>query len=116
MEKKECCGAHTDSKGCVCEDDIETFTLIDDEGNEVEALVLGTFEIEDDSFIALAIIKENEEDLDDDVIFFQLDKSSIEFDDDEDIALQPIEDDELYDKVSETFYNFIESAELDGQE
>ncbi len=62
-------------------EEYESFTLIDDAGNEVEALVLGTFEIEETAYIALAVIKEDENDLEDgdNIIFFKLEKPSRSF-------------------------------------
>ncbi len=117
MSKHEgCCGAHTEPHDCECNEEFETFTLIDDDGNEVEAFVLGSFEIEDDSYIALAVINEDERDLDDDVLFFKLDRPAFEIEDEDNIALHPIDDEAEYNKVSETFYNFINSTEIDGME
>lgn len=79
----------------------EHITLTLDDGSEIECHVLGTFEVEDDEYIALLPIGEEE------VFLYR-------FTEDEDgIDLANIEDDEEFEIVSEAFYALFGDDEYD---
>ncbi len=103
VDNKECCG----SADCECnhEEELETIILTSDDGSEVEAVALGTFDIEDVTYIALQIINAGEDE--EEIIFFIIKDDQ----DPENAVLEPIESDEDYDMVADTFYALIESDE-----
>ncbi len=97
--------------------DYPVVELVDDEGNEVEALILGNFEIEEKGYVALLITNDDDnDDIEENIIFFGLTKPADEIDDNEDVALLPIEDDEEYSIVEETFFTLLDSADINQQE
>lgn len=83
----------------------EHIHLILDDGSELECHVLGTFEVEDNEYIALVPIDEEQ------VLLYRFEE------DEEGINLMNIEDDEEFETVSEAFYVlFTEDEESDEDE
>ncbi|MFI3175152.1 MAG: DUF1292 domain-containing protein [Bacillota bacterium] len=100
---------HHGGCGCGCGDDDGTFdmqtmflTLEDDE--EVECAVLGIFDVDgvEGEFIALLPLHEDEEDDDGTVLLYKYNELEDE------VELSNIDSDEVFEKVSTTFYDLFE--------
>lgn len=92
IQKEEGCGcghSHEDMEG------YDTMNLTFDDGSEASCIVLGIFEVEDKTYIAL--LPENEEDGEDVYLYGYKEISEDE------VELLDIEDDEEFEKVSEKF-------------
>lgn len=100
-EKCNCCDQFNEDHDCYL-DEHDTIYLTLDDDTEMECNILGIFEVEDNEYIALSPI-ENEQ-----VFLYQYEE------DEEGITLINIEDDEEFDIVSEAFYALF--LEEDGYE
>ncbi len=92
---------YDDNCDCGCEDDMDVIYLTLDDGKELECNVIGTFEVDDEEYIALVPID------DDQVLLYRYE------DDEEGFDLINIEDDEEFDIVSEAFYTLFVDEDLD---
>ncbi len=109
MEEKNKCNCHDhDSEGCGCGEDCEChgddvpviFVTFEDEEGEVPCDVMGIFEVEDISYIA--IVPQDS----DEVLLYRYSENGDE------VNLTDIETDEEFQKVSDEFYaNFFEEEE-----
>jgi uncharacterized protein YrzB (UPF0473 family) len=95
------CGCNENSCECNHEHDAEyeTIMLTLDDNTELECIVLGIFDIDQKSYIAL--LPQDQ----DDVLLYQYSE------DGDNIDLTNIEDDEEFDKVSKTFLDLIEQED-----
>ncbi len=109
-EKEECgCGDNCSSdQDCSCGDDCScneeeplTMDLVLEDGTELKCEVIGTFLIEDQMYIALLPIGEEE------VFIYKYEEI-----DDDNIELTTIEDDQEFEEVTEAFFElYIEDNE-----
>lgn len=98
MSEKEVCGCGHDHDHEE-EFELETLFLTLEDDTEMECGILGLFEVEGKDYIALLPLE------DDTVLLYQYDDSG------EDLELNIIEDDELFEKVSNAFYDLYEQDE-----
>lgn len=91
--------------------DEDIITLTSDDGEEIDFYHEATVEYNDEWFVFLHPVEKMEEISDDEIIIFKLVKNE----DGED-ALDPIEDEELLEKVYEEYVKLIESYEEEADE
>ncbi len=101
---ENCCGGHdhehNHEEGCGCGEEMQMITLTLDDDTEMECGVIGMFDVEENSYIAL--LTDDEE-----VLLYRFEEI-----DEESIDLINIDDEEEFEKVSEAFYeNFEEGFE-----
>lgn len=84
----------------------DIITLISDEGEEIDFYHEATIEYENEWFVFLHPVKDIPEIAEDEVIIFKLIKN-----DEEEDSLEPIDDEELLDKVYDEYIKMIESYE-----
>ncbi len=109
------CGGHAHEHhhhhggcGCGCDDDgsfeMQTMYLTLEDNEEVECAVLGIFDVDgvDGEFIALLPLPEDEEDDDGTVLLYEYKELEDE------VELSNIDSDEVFEKVSTTFYDLFE--------
>ena len=94
---------HNDNCGCGHEHSAEDFviTLIDDDGNETDMVLVETFNVEDQLY-ALLLERNNPEA---DGVIVRVD------DDGEDMMLNAIEDDAEWDRVQKAYNELVESQD-----
>ena len=106
MDNFNCgCGEnHSHNEKCRGEEPevVDTLVLTLDDDTEIECEILGVFDVEDKSYIALLPLDEE----DSEVLLYEY----IELNDQE-IDLKLIEDDEEFDKVSKAFEDFFDEDE-----
>ncbi len=86
----------------------ELITLIGDDGSEVKAIPITVFDCDNEEYIAVSIIADEDEDLDEEdeeIIFFKYVQQ------DDYAELLPIETEEKYDEVVDFFESLIEDAD-----
>lgn len=112
MEKKHegCCGGeHHHHEGGCCghhhaeEDEVITLNLELDSGETVECEVVGTFEVDEKEYIAL--LPEN----DDRVLIYIYQEEG------DDLVLENIEDEDEFERVSDTFWEIFGDEEEDEE-
>lgn len=81
------------------DDEMDTIYLNLEDGTDVECGILGIFEVEDNEYMALWAIEEDE------VLLFAYDEDGEEFE------LNPIEDDEEFELVSQAYYALFSDDE-----
>ncbi len=94
--------------GCGCEHDhehahdeeMETMTLTLDDDTELECGIIGVFEVDEKEYIALLPLD------DETVLIYEYSETE-----DGEIELGLIEDDDVFEKVSNTFYDIWEDGE-----
>lgn len=79
------------------EQDYEIVTLYNDNGDATDFEVIMTFEVEENDYAALLPV----DDEDPEVLLFKL------ITDDEETTFMPIEDEEEFDIVAESYYEFL---------
>lgn len=79
------------------EQEYEIVTLYDDNGVAVDFEVIMTFEVEDNDYAALLPLDED----DPEVLLFRM------VTDDEETTFMPIEDEDEFDIVAESYYDFM---------
>lgn len=79
------------------EQEYEIVTLYNDDGLAVEFEVIMTFEVEDNDYAALLPLDED----DPEVLLFKM------ITDDEETTFTPIEDEDEFDIVAESYYDFM---------
>ena len=96
---------HEQGCDCGCEQEENKMTLVLDDDSELVCDVLGIFEVDDMEYIAL--LPEGDEE----VLVYRYVESE-----DEEFELLNIENDEEYEKVSDTFFDlFYEDEEMDEE-
>ncbi len=90
--------------GCGCDHDheheeMETMTLTLDDDTELECGIIGVFEVDGKEYIALLPLD------DETVLIYEYKENG------DDVELGLIEDDDLFEKVSNTFYDLWEEEE-----
>lgn len=99
---------HHHHDGCGCGDDgtydMQTMFLTLEDDEEVECAVLGIFDVDgaEGEFIALLPFHEDEEDDDGTVLLYAYKEL------DDEVELSNIDSDDLFEKVSATFYDLFE--------
>ncbi|MFA5523012.1 MAG: DUF1292 domain-containing protein [Tissierellales bacterium] len=101
-----CCGNEHehDHEGCGCghdHEEMEIMTLSLDDGTDMECQVLGVFSVEDQEYIALLPVDE------DNVLLYKYSEAE------EGVELENIEDDNEYELVVEAFYELFGDDEDD---
>ena len=90
---------HQHDHSCDCghdhDEDLEIITLTLDDGTEVECGIIGTYEVEDKSYMALLAIEDEE------ILLFNYEE------DEEGFEITPIEDDEEFDLAAEAYYELF---------
>jgi len=99
-----CESEHEDGCNCDCDDDMDTMYITLEDGSEVECNVLGTFEIDDNEYIALLPLEDEE------VLLYKF------VGNEEGFQLAQIESEEEFDAVSEAFYELFVDDEEDEDE
>ncbi|MCI8341865.1 MAG: DUF1292 domain-containing protein [Firmicutes bacterium] len=96
-----------DNLNCNCDhehDEMETMTLTLDDDTELECGIIGVFEVEDKEYIALLPVD------DETVLIYEYSENG------EEIELGLIEDDIVFEKVSNTFYDLWEEEDSEELE
>lgn len=97
---------HDEHCDCGCEhDEPQVMTLVLDDDTELQCNVLGVFDVEDKSYIALLPLGEEEAE----VYLYKY----IEDDSEEGFILENIEDDEEFEAVEDVFYEIFYEDEED---
>jgi uncharacterized protein YrzB (UPF0473 family) len=78
---------------------MEIITLTLDDDTELECAVMGIFEVEENEYIALLPLSDDEAEEFDEVLLYKYNEKN-----DEEFELELIEDEEEFDLVSEAFY------------
>ena len=94
------------------EEQVETFTLTDEEGNEVEFELIGTGEVDGVVYYAM-IPAEEAEDEDRDTFEYVILKSEV--DESGDMSLFTIDDDEEFDRVADYFDDMFSTVDFDAE-
>lgn len=92
---------HDHECGCGCEEMIESISLCLDDDQEVECDILGVFSVEGHEGDFIALLPET-----DDTVWLYAYKE-----DGDEVVLDLIEDDELFEKVTETFKSLFQEEE-----
>ena len=91
MEKEHIC-----DENCGCDEAVPTVTLTLEDDSELECNILGTFDVDDNDYIALVPIDSDE------ALIYKFSQ-----DDEGNITLSLIEQDEEFQKASNAFYEFF---------
>ena len=91
-------------------EDIETVTLDFEDGSSEEYEVIGTFEHEGETYIALTPLDDAEDDEDEPPIYLY----ACTEEDDGFLTISSIEDDDLYDAVAKRFDELSGGTRMDG--
>ena len=98
MSEEKCgCGCGHDHEH---EEEMETMTLTLDDDTELECGIIGVFEVEGKEYIALLPVE------DETVLIYEYNEKE-----DGNIELGLIEDDDVFEKVSDTFYDLWEDED-----
>ena len=95
------------------EEQVERFTLTDEEGNEIEFELIGSGEVDGVMYYAM-IPAEEAEDEDRDTFEYVILKSEVDEDGDE--SLFTIDDDEEFDRVADFFDNMFSTVDFDAED
>ncbi|MDO5715098.1 MAG: DUF1292 domain-containing protein [Tissierellia bacterium] len=109
MTDKHCgCGCNHDHHDHNHEEmqEFETMTLTLDDDTELECIVLGTFDFQDSNYIALLPADEGDGE---DVYIYEYKELN-----EEEVELNVVEDDELFEQVAREFENRFVEVEEDG--
>lgn len=99
MSKKELEHDHDCGCGCEHDEEMDTMFLTLDDDTEVECAILGVFEVEGKEYIALLPIN------DETVLIYEYKEVGDE------VELDTIESDEVFEKVSTAFYDLYEDED-----
>lgn len=108
MSEHDCNCQHDD---CDCQHDEVTVTLTLDNNEELECVVLTIYEVNDQEYIALLPIPEDDDQEDSEVYIYRYSES-----DDSEPALDNIEDDEEYEAAAEAFDEWLDMQEFNEME
>ena len=95
------------------EEQVERFTLTDEEGNEIEFELIGSGEVDGVMYYAM-IPAEEAEDENRDTFEYVILKSEVDEDGDE--SLFTIDDDEEFDRVAEFFDDMFSTIDFDAED
>lgn len=116
--ERSCCGEHEHEpivEACGCDDEAcfgeepITLDLMLDDGSEVQCEVVGIFEVEGKEYIAL--LPENDEN----VLLYHYSERYSEEEGEDDLILDNIEDEQEFQKVSETFWEIFGDGEWEEE-
>jgi len=103
---------HVCNENCGCDEQVSTVTLTLEDGSILECVILGTFDVEDNEYIALLPYAADEPDEDGEVLLYKFSQN-----DEGNVNLSLIEDVEEFEAVSEVFYElFGDDEEMDDEE
>ena len=105
MSEEKCtcgCGHDHDHEH---EEEMETMTLTLDDDTELECGIIGVFDVDGKEYIALLPLE------DETVLIYEYNENE-----DGDVELGLIEDDDVFEKVSNTFYEIWDDEEDDEEE
>lgn len=103
-EKCTCgCGHDHDKDDECCEEVMDTMTLTLDDDTELECSIIGVFEVDGQEYIAL-LPKD-----DDTVLIYEY------YEEGDDVRLELIEDDDVFEKVSKTFNDLFDEDSDDEE-
>ena len=94
------------------EEQVEKFTLTDEEGNEVEFELIGTGEVDGVVYYAMIPVEEAEDE-DRDTFEYVILKSEV--DESGDMSLFTIDDDEEFDRVADYFDDMFSTVDFDAE-
>ena len=94
------------------EEQVEKFTLTDEEGNEVEFELIGTGEVDGVVYYAMIPVEEAEDE-DRDTFEYVILKSEVDENGDE--SLFTIDDDEEFDRVADYFDDMFSTVDFDAE-
>ncbi len=98
---------HGDHCDCGCDhDEAQIMNLVLDDDTELQCNVLGIFDVDENSYIALLPVGEEE------VLIYKY----IEDDGEEGFTLENIEDDDEFDMVEEAFFDIFGDEEFEADE
>ena len=95
------------------DEQVERFTLTDEEGNEIEFELIGSGEVDGVMYYAM-IPAEEAEDEDRDTFEYVILKSEVDEDGDE--SLFTIDDDEEFDRVADFFDDMFSTVDFDAED
>ena len=95
------------------EEQVETFTLTDEEGNEIEFELIGSGEVDGVMYYAM-IPAEEAEDENRDTFEYVILKSEVDENGDE--SLFTIDDDEEFDRVADFFDDMFSTVDFDAED
>lgn len=99
MSDKDLKHDHTEECDCGCNEEMETIFLTLEDDTEMECGILGVFEVDEKEYIALLPLE------DETVLIYEYKE------DGEEIELGLIEQDDVFEKVSNAFYNLYEDED-----
>ena len=95
------------------EEQVERFTLTDEEGNEIEFELIGSGEVDGVMYYAMIPVEEAEDE-DRDVFEYVILKSEVDEDGDESLAT--IDDDEEFDRIADFFDDMFSTVDFDAED
>ena len=95
------------------EEQVERFTLTDEEGNEIEFELIGSGEVDGVMYYAMIPVEEAEDE-DRDVFEYVILKSEVDENGDE--SLFTIDDDEEFDRVADFFDDMFSTVDFDAED
>ena len=95
------------------EEQVEKFTLTDEEGNEIEFELIGSGEVDGVMYYAM-IPAEEAEDENRDTFEYVILKSEVDEDGDESLAT--IDDDEEFDRIADFFDDMFSTVDFDAED
>ena len=95
------------------EEQVERFTLTDEEGNEIEFELIGSGEVDGVMYYAM-IPAEEAEDENRDTFEYVIHKSEVDEDGDESLAT--IDDDEEFDRIADFFDDMFSTVDFDAED
>ena len=95
------------------EEQVERFTLTDEEGNEIEFELIGSGEVDGVMYYAM-IPAEEAEDENRDTFEYVILKSEVDEDGDESLAT--IDDDEEFDRIADFFDDMFSTVDFDAED
>lgn len=97
---------HGHDCGCGCSEEHDTMTLTLDNGEEIKCDVIGIFDVEEKSYIALLPLD------DDEVLLYKY----IETDNEDGFELENIESDEEFSAVENAFFEILDTEDFDDED
>ena len=95
------------------EEQVETFTLTDEEGNEIEFELIGSGEVDGVMYYAMIPVEEAEDE-NRDVFEYVILKSEVDENGDE--SLSTIDDDEEFDRIADFFDDMFSTVDFDAED
>ena len=95
------------------EEQVERFTLTDEEGNEIEFELIGSGEVDGVMYYAMIPVEEAEDE-NRDVFEYVILKSEVDENGDE--SLSTIDDDEEFDRIADFFDDMFSTVDFDAED